>query len=923
MPRPDPDQLLSQLQHAEQRAQRGRLKIFFGACAGVGKTYAMLQAAQQQQRLGVKVLVGVLETHGRADTEQGLLGLPVLAAQQRQHHDKLLAEFDLDAALARRPDLILVDELAHSNLHGSRHPKRWQDVEELLSQGIDVYTSLNVQHLESLNDIVGQVTGIQVKETLPDHVFDQADDVVLVDLPVDELLWRLQVGKVYPPEQARRAQQSFFRKGNLIALRELALRRTADRVDAQMQDYRQTSSIVPLWKTQERLLVLLGYPDAGRAVDAEVLIRHAARLAQQLKAEWRVILLDTPRQQRLADHARRVWLQPLSFAQSLGAVTDLLSSTAAVASVVDYIQRHNISRIIVPTDALQRPVFWSRFSRSLMAALEQDCTALDVIAVNASLSKNTAITQHSNTQTSGGSASSQMPVASPRAGLTQWHAAYWSEDRQGYFWAVFGCTLVTVLLAGLTHWFDLANVVMLYLLVVMWVSARFGRGAGTLAAVLSVLSFDFFFVEPKLSLTVSDAQYLLTFAVMFGVALWVNHLAANLRFQAKVAQQREQRAQQLTELSQQLAGVLTATQVEQIAQDQIGAWVGGAVWIARLDLQDQLELSRPPATVPTTVYDPALAMWAYQHEQPAGQGTDTLPNSPMRYYPLRAPMRTRGVLAFVPSAELHSPDVARLLDSMLSQVALAFERVHFIEVAQQALIKIEGERLRSTLLSALSHDLRTPITVLNSLAQGLARADLSETEHAEMVQSMIMHSQTMQHLVMNLLDMAKLQAGGLNLNQQWIVIDEVVGHVLRSFAKPLAQHQVEVRIDADFPLVYLDELLLARILSNLLENAAKYTPAGSTIIITAKQLDAQQFELHVCDNGAGIPEGMQEQIFQRFARGHSETTQTGLGLGLALCREMMRVQGGGLRAEANQPHGACFILNWSQPMPPAPPVDMA
>lgn len=923
MPRPDPDQLLSQLQHAEQRAQRGRLKIFFGACAGVGKTYAMLQAAQQQQKLGVKVLVGVLETHGRADTEQGLLGLPVLAAQQRQHHDKILAEFDLDAALAQQPDLILVDELAHSNLHGSRHPKRWQDVEELLSHGIDVYTSLNVQHLESLNDIIGQVTGIRVKETLPDHVFDQAEDVVLVDLPVDELLWRLQVGKVYPPEQARRAQQGFFRKGNLIALRELALRRTADRVDAQMQDYRQTSSIVPLWKTQERLLLLLGYPAAGRAVDAELLIRHTARLAQQLKAEWRVILLDTPRQQRLADHARRIWLQPLSFAQSLGAATDLLSSTAVTASVVDYIQRHNISRLVVPTSAFHAGFF----QQSLMRALQQHCPTLDVIAVNADLSKQAAIARRLKAQRPSTSPSTpislQASTAPAKAGFAQWHTAYWSEEKQGYFWAVMGCTLVTSLLAGLTYWFDLANVVMLYLLVVMWVSARFGRGAGILAAVLSVLSFDFFFVEPKLSFTVSDTQYVLTFAVMFGVALWVNHLAANLRFQAKIAVQREQRAQQLTELSQQLAGVLTATQVEHIAQAQIAAWIGGAVWIARLDLQDRLELTRPPATVSTTIYDPELAMWAYQHELPAGQGTDTLPNSAMRYYPLRAPMRTRGVLAFVPSAELQNPDVARLLDSMLSQVALAFERVHFIEVAQHALIKVEGERLRSTLLSALSHDLRTPITVLNSLAQGLAQTDLSETARAEMVQSMIAHSQTMQHLVMNLLDMAKLQAGGLNLNQQWIVIDEVIGHVLRSFAKPLAQHQVEVNIAADFPLVYLDELLLARILSNLLENAAKYTAAGSTIYITAKQLDERQFELQVCDNGAGIPTGMEQRIFQRFARGHPETTQTGLGLGLALCLEMMRVQGGNLRAQANRPHGACLILNWSQPLPPPPPVDMS
>lgn len=890
MQRPDPDQLLSQLQHAEQHARRGRLKIFFGACAGVGKTYAMLKAAQQQQAQGQRVLIGVIETHGRQDTEAQVLALPVLPKRAHRYGERLLYEFDLDAALQADVDLILVDELAHSNLVGSRHPKRWQDVEELLQHGIDVYTTLNVQHLESLNDIVGQVTGIVVRETLPDHVFDRADDVVLVDLPVDELLERLHAGKVYLAEQAARASQAFFRKGNLIALRELALRRTADRVDAQMQDYRHNSRITPLWKTQTRLLVILDQPRSGH--DPQILIRHAARLAQQLKTEWRVVLLDTPAQQRLPPDQRQHWLAPLSFAQSLGASTDVLAISTPVAPLSSYLHQHNIACLVV--DRLARPT--RRWHSTWLDQLQLAFPNLDVVSVN--------------------SASAGLRASKPRL---WWLAADHTDQRRGDLWALAGCTAVTLLLAGLTRWFDLANVVMLYLLVVMLVSAKFGRRSGILAAVLSVLSFDFFFVEPKLSFSVSDTQYLLTFAIMLGVALWVNHLAANLRFQAHIAMQREQRANQLTELSQQLSGVLVAEQIDQLAHLHLGRLLDSPVWIARLDAQDQL--MPPHGSAQPSGYEASIADWVYQHQQPAGQGTDTLPATALRYFPLKAPMRTRGVVALEPRAMLNNPDIARLLDSMLSQLALALERVHFVEVAQQALIKIEGERLRSTLLSALSHDLRTPITVMNSLVQSLSQAQLTPAEQQQLQQQLLAHSHNIERLVLNLLDMAKLQSGGIQLRPQWIMLVDVLSHVLRQLADPLAKHHVVLDIPTDFPLIYLDELLLSRVLHNLLENAQKYTPVGSTITIRVQSLADQHIELAVCDNGAGIPAGMEEAIFERFRRGHSEGTHTGLGLGLALCREMMRVQGGSLRAEPRQPHGVCFVLSWSQPLPPPLPLD--
>jgi two-component system sensor histidine kinase KdpD len=899
--RPNPDDLLERLQQADERAKRGHLKIFFGSSAGVGKTYAMLAAARRMVAQGVDVVVGIVETHGRQETAAQLEGLTVLPMQQVAYRDQSLAEFDLDAALALHPTLILIDELAHSNVAGSRHPKRWQDVEELLDAGVDVYTTLNVQHLESLNDVIGQVTGIRVRETLPDAFFEAADDVVMVDLPPDELLQRLSEGKVYLPQQAARAAKNFFRKGNLIALRELALRRTADRVDAQMRDYRSDEAISPVWQTNERVLVCIG-ADAN----AERLIRRAARMAGALRSEWQVLYVETPDLQRLSEATRHDVLARLRLAQSLGATVETIAGTDLAQQIVDYAKRHNISRILLGRSSRKR---WWRFNNTLTTELAARAAGIDLVLVGDD---------------------EVMPAQTELKQIPMFRGVNFYS--KGYFWSITGCAVITILLTGLTQWFDLANVVMLYLLVVVLVSARFGRGEGVFSAVLSVLCFDYFFVSPRMSFSVADTQYLLTFTVMFVVALVIANLSASLRFQARISKHREQRANRQSVFSQTLTGALTASQISQMTVDQVAQVFNCQVVLLLPDREDHLHiaqdmqgksLSLSPELI--KALDMGTAQWVYDKETEAGLHTNTLPASPLLYRPLRAPMRTRGVLGLLPNDAnaLFQPEQQQMLDTFAAQIALALERVHFVEIAQEALIRIEGERMRGTLLSALSHDLRTPVTALAGLADTLNRSDLSPEQHKELALAIEDQADAIHALVINLLDMAKLQSGGLNLNRQWVPLEEVIGSVLRSMTSRLAKHQVVVSLPPDLPLVHVDELLIARILSNLLENAVRYTPVDSHITISA-QLDesssnGQQMELVVSDDGAGLPIGMEEKIFERFTRGQAESATAGIGLGLTLCREMIHAHGGTIHAEMNVPHGARFVLRWPQETPPTLP----
>ncbi len=895
--RPDPDALLARIEADAERARKGKLKIFFGACPGVGKTYSMLNAARTLRSQGIEVVVGVAETHGRFETAQLLDGLEVLPTKVMSYQGRELREFDLDAALARKPALILVDELAHSNVPGSRHPKRWQDVEELLAAGIDVYSTVNVQHLESLNDIVGSITGIQVRETLPDRVFEQADEVALVDLPPDELLQRMKDGKVYLAQQAEHAIRNFFRKGNLIALRELALRRTADRVDAQMREYRTDKAIATVWQAKERLLVCVG-PGAG----GDRLVRASSRLAASLHADWIAAYVETPRLQRLSDANRDKILKTLALARELGAETTILSGQEDVQTMLTYARSRNVSKLVVGKSLR------TGLSRLLRASLSDRLSAMaedvDVYVV-----------AHEEEAPPAGEivALSLDPEMESSAGH-KW---------PGYASALGVCAATTVLDGFLAPHFDLANLIMFYLVGVVWVAALFGRGPAILGSVINVMAFDLFFVPPHLSFTVADTRYLTTFAIMLVVALTISTLAANLRYQARIAVFRERRTQALNELGRELAGALMVEQIVEMARNHLEGLFQAKVCILLPDASGKVHSPTLLASHHDLPLDLAIAQWVYDNQQPAGLGTPSLAGAPMYYLPLRAPMRTRGVLAMLPSEKrlLFLPEQSRLLETLAGQIALALERVHYVEVAQDALVRMESERLRNGLLSALSHDLRTPLTVLVGLADSLPMAGppLSDAQ-AEIAQAIRVESIRTSVMVSNLLDMARLQEGNVQIKREWQPLEEVLGTAMQSLGKLLAKHSVHIDLPADLPLLEFDTVLMERVFINLLENAGKYTPAGSRIEIEARR-EEDEVRITVSDNGPGLPSGKEEQLFEKFTRGHEESSVSGVGLGLSIVRAIIQAHKGTVRAENRPEGGARFIITLPAGEPPPVPMD--
>lgn len=892
--RPDPDALLARIEAQAERAARGRLKVFFGACPGVGKTYAMLSAARGAQAQGVDVLVGVAETHGRPETQHLLEGLPVLSLATLNYRGRELKELDLDGALARKPALILVDELAHSNAPGSRHPKRFQDIEELLGAGIDVWTTVNVQHLESLNDIVGGITGIQVRETLPDRVFDLADEVVLVDLTPDELLQRLSEGKVYIPQQARRAVHNFFRKGNLIALRELALRRTADRVDAQMRDYRSDQAIQTPWQAKERLLVCVG-PGAG----GDRLVRAAARLAASLHADWIAVYVETPTLQRLSAANRDKILKTLALARGLGAETATLAGQEEAGILLAYARSRNCSKLVVGKTlrtGLARLLHSPLADR--LSALAED---LDVYVV----------AHGAEAPPSDKGLAAPLSLDAEPSAKNRW---------PGYLWAALVCAVTTVLAWASLPWFDLANIIMLYLVGVVLVAGWLGRGPATLGSFLSVLAFDVFFVPPSFSLSVEDSRHLLTFAIMLAVALTISNVAAGMRYQARVALYRERRTRALNELGRELAGALMVEQILEAAQRHLEGVFQSKACILLPDADEKVRCQPPAEDLPL---DPAIAQWVYDHQQPAGLGTQTLPGASMHYLPLRAPMRTRGVLALLPGQRrlIFLPEQSRLLETMAGQIALALERVHYVEVAQDALVRMESERMRNSLLAALSHDLRTPLTVLAGLADSLELAGPplppAQAEIARTIRSESLRTST---LVTNLLEMARLQQGQVRLRREWQTLEEVLGSVLQTLAGPLARHEVHVDLPANLPLLEIDTALMERVFCNLLENAAKYTPPGSGIEVAAR-LDGDRVTISVSDTGPGLPLGREEALFDTFTRGEEESPVSGVGLGLAIVRAIVQAHKGTVRGENRPEGGARFLISLPVGEPPSVPEE--
>ncbi|MBF0109129.1 MAG: DUF4118 domain-containing protein [Magnetococcales bacterium] len=885
--RPDPDVLLARLEHERVREQRGKLKIFFGACPGVGKTYAMLTAARAFRDQGIDILVGVVETHGREETSALIQDLAILPRRVIDYKGHRLEEFDLDGALGRKPALILMDELAHSNAPGSRHPKRWQDIEELLAAGIDVLTTVNVQHVESLNDVVGQITGIRVLERVPDHVIDQADEIVLVDLPPEDLMQRMREGKVYFPEQAERAVEHFFRKGNLLALRELALRRTADRVYGDVRAWRREKSVRVVWPTRESVLVCV-----GPGPDSERLVRRAARRANQTGAPWHAIAIETPSIHALPEQARSRVLGMLKLAQDLGARIASLSAPDAVEATIDYARENNLGTLLVGRDRFRRLPWQHGFAEKL-GRMAPDLEILQIAREDMD----------------------RPPPAAPfmlRAAATRWRPL-WG--------AVAIVALVTAVSAPLHDILDRANIVMVFLLAVVFTAVHLGKRAAILSALLSVACFDFFYVPPRFTFVVHDVQYLVTFAVMLIVALVVGQLTARLRFQAAHAGKREQRMRALYELSRDLSSALTVEQI--LEQGRNFFRQGFNAGVAAFIPGNQNRLVPADETVAETSIDAGIAQWSFDHGQPAGLGTDTLPATRSLYLPLKAPTHRCGVLAITPegsSWEL-SPEQQQLLDTSATLIAIALERIHYVTLTRDAEVNMESERLRNALLSAISHDLRTPLTVISGMAEAmiLSTPNLREPHLglAQAIHDEVTHTTMM---VNNLLDMARMRMGQVTLRWEWQTLEEIVGISMKQCSRLLEKHRLHFDLPDDLPLIEVDTGLMERVFNNLLENAARHTPSGSLVTIGA-QVVAPFMEITIEDDGPGFPPGMENKLFEKFTRGRIEMPVTGFGLGLTIVRSIIEAHGGSVAAENRPEGGARFILRLPLGTPPVLPEE--
>ncbi len=876
--RPDPDKLLEQA----ATPHRGKLKIFFGACAGVGKTFAMLSEAQRLRAQGLDILIGVAETHGRQETAALLAGLATQPSRRIHHRGRLVTEFDLDAALARRPALILMDELAHSNAPGSRHPKRWQDVEELLEAGIDVFTTVNVQHLESLNDVVSGVTGIQVRETVPDPFFDAADEVVLVDLPPDDLRQRLHEGKVYIAGQAERAIEHFFRKGNLIALRELALRRTADRVDDQMRAWRDRQGEEKVWHTRDAILLCIGHGSGN-----EKLVRTAARLAAKFGSVWHAVYVETPQLHRLPENQRRAILSALRLAQELGAETATLAEQAEDKAILRYAREHNLGKIVIGRRSHRR---W--FNRDTFAdRLAQRAPDLDLLIV----------------------ALDDKPAALPAK--TPDNRAFtekWRIQLRGCLVAVLLCALITFIANQWLPDFDAANLVMIYLLGVVIVALFYGRWPSVLATVINVVSFDLFFIAPRGTLAVSDVQYVLTFAVMLAVGLLIGNLTAGVRYQARIARYREQRTRHLYEMSKALAVGRTPQDIAHTSQQFIHSTFHARSLILSPDREGALRPLTPVSGM--TPWDEAIARWSFDKGQPAGAGTDTLPGVPY----LILPLQHQGVAIVEPSnlRQLMIPEQQRLLETFTLLVANALERLALTASEEQARLASERESIRNSLLAALSHDLRTPLTVLFGQSEILTLDLAAEgSRHAPQASEIRQHVLNTTRLVNNLLDMARIQSGGFNLKKEWLTLEEVIGSALKTLEPGLGGRHIALDMPDPLALIHVDGPLFERVLINLLENAGKYAGRKAQIGIHAS-ITPEQLQLEVWDTGPGIPAGQEQAIFDKFARGNKESAIPGVGLGLAICQAIVEVHGGTITAHNRPEGGARFCVTLPRDTPP-------
>jgi two-component system sensor histidine kinase KdpD len=876
--RPDPDALLARVKAEEQREKRARLKIFFGASPGVGKTYAMLEAARRAKEDGEDIVVGVVETHGRRETKALLEGLDVLPRRAILHRGVKLDELDLDAALHRKPEVILIDELAHTNAPGTRHAKRWKDVLDLLEAGIDVWTTLNVQHVESLGDVIQQITGVKVRETVPDAVLERADDIELVDLSPDELLQRLVEGKVYVPDQASRAAQNFFQRGNLLALRELALRRAAERVDADVLAYRREHGIETTWPTRERIVVCVG-PSPG----SETLIRATKRMAESLHATWTAAHVDVIGASPLGERDRERLEAHLRLAESLGGDLVRLRGHKVADALLTYAREHNVTRIIAgkPT----HPRWRDRLRGSMLDDLIRGSGPIEV-SVLAPLDS-----------------SAPPPPAVAR-----------SLERvapRAYVWAVVAIAIVTAIGLVAFPYATLAEITMLYLIAIMSASLL-GRGPSLLAASLAVVAFDLCFVPPRFTFAISDARYLLTFAVMFGCGVVISTLVVRLRRQERDAISRERRTAALQAFTRDVAEATDEADVATVLARHLEETIDVAAAVLIPDEKEGLVAAA--GLMPLAAQEIAVATWALEHKEPAGHGTDTLSAAKALCLPLIAGESAVAVLA-IQRRRGEPPRLGveqrHLLDALARQAALAIARVQLAERAREADLRARTEELRSSLLSAVSHDLRTPLAVITGAATSLRdqSKQLSETAREELVSSIVDDAKRLERVLANLLQLTRVETG-LEPTREWVPADEIVGAALTRTEDIRKRAKVETDIPADLQL-RIDPVLFEHVLINLLENAVKH---GGPPYSMRAQRRGDSIEIEVGDRGRGLPDGDASRLFEKFVRG---SAAPGAGLGLAVVRAIVEAHGGSVTAENRPGGGATFRITLPMPNPPA------
>ncbi|WP_025657980.1 sensor histidine kinase KdpD [Rhizobium sp. IBUN] len=882
--RPSPDALLEKA----RQETRGRLKIFLGAAPGVGKTYEMLESGRAKMSDGVDVVIGIVETHGRKETQALVNGFEVIPRVKIDYKGRPLEEMDIDAILARQPRLVLVDELAHTNAEGSRHPKRYLDVKELLDRGIDVYSTLNIQHVESLNDVVSQITRIRVRETVPDSIIDMADDVEIIDLTPDDLIKRLHDGKVYVPKTAERALTNYFTPGNLTALRELALRKTAQRVDDQLLTHMQAHAIAGPWAAGERVLVSVDQHPRSAS-----LVRYASRMASRLRAPWAAVYVETGRSINLTETDRDTIAATLRLAEQLGGEAITIPGREVSEELVRHAAANNVTHIVI--GAPNKPTWRDWLHRSIADDLIRTSGNISVHVISGS--------ETVGTSARGVGAAPSVPDFNIQPYLSA--TAY----------------VVVALIAGvvLDQVLDVRNLALVFLMAVLTSAVIHGLRPALYTCIISALSFNFFFLPPRYTLTISDPESVLALFFFLGVAVIASNLTATVQRQAAAARQRARTTEDLYLFSKKLAGTGTLDDVLWATAFQLASMLKVRVVLL---LPEEGTIAVKAGYPPDDTLDEAdiaAARWAWEHNHAAGRGADTLPGAKRLYVPLRTGRAAVGVIGLDNDRRdgpLLTPEQQRLLDALADQAALAIERIQLVADVDRAKLAAEADRLRSALLTSISHDLKTPLAAILGAAGTLRdyRDSMSVEDRLDLLSTVVDESERLNRFIANLLDMTKIESGAMEPNYALHYPGDIAGSALRRAEKILAHHKTVMTIPADLPMIRVDPVLFEQVLFNLLDNAAKYAPQGSSIRIDGRA-DEYNVVIEVSDEGPGIPPADLDRVFDTFYRvSKGDQVRAGTGLGLSICRGFVEAMGGTITARnRSDGSGAVFTIRLPKP----------